>query len=125
MLCSLVSQGFHTGVSCSLTTFSSTPSLSPQGTPPQASLNCLFSYHPPQTGKAALSTLAISFVFSYLALTSAVMLSLSFVAICLSLVLSVDHELHEGRGSVSVQCCVAACSTQMLNKHGSKNTKNS
>ena len=40
------------------------------------------------------------------------------VAIGLSLVLSVDHELCEAKGSVSVQCCTAASSTQMLNKHG-------
>lgn len=74
--CSLVSLGFRRAGSCPLHLLQ--PPSSPQVTPPHASAEMSLPLLTlPRLGRSLLSTLGISFVFSYLALTSVVILSVS------------------------------------------------
>lgn len=123
MLCLLVSQGFHRASSCPSQLF-----LLPlhwQVSPPQASLKCLFSYHLPQTGKANLVN---SWDIICLFLLSTDISCNVKLIICgyLFIIGPISRPWAPWRqGLCSHSCCAIVSSTQMLNKHGLKNTKNS
>lgn len=76
-------------------------------------LKCYFSYHPAPTGQVTTVNSWNTIYLCVPSIDTSSNFQFIYVVICLVLVLSVAHELHEVQGSVSVWCRIVASTTDV------------